>query len=327
MKKLLNHAKVLNEEESGGMGDKWELFGDDTRLSISRILPIAAGQGKALINEMEDNATVPDGEVPVSVLYYPAESDDTRHSDGGVVTIIFEIEGDEGEKQNTLCSMFPMFYTDIRYETTITQIELFSNRLEARLWLDIPHLSFSVCIFDTMFGVHRSKYLVDANYEVILSGMAYWMRSTAGDEYRIEDEAGIRQHRATDAWVKKHGSFYRERDLETALSEWEPSTAEDLEPVVFDLSRMRSYIPHDTYADDGQFAGKVTRVIPDALTMFGLSFWRVDVEVAEFENDDESGFVIPYFIPEERFESEWRPNEGDWISGNGWHNGYVNVKK
>lgn len=326
MEQLLKYAKELNEEESGGMGDKWDLFGDDTRLTISKILPVAAGHGKVLINEMEDRTTIPEGVEPVAVLYYPIESDDASGSDGGVVTLLLEGKNDEGEKINELCSMFPMFYTDIRYGSAITLIELFPNRCEARLWLSIPNLPFSVCIFDTMFGVHRSKYISEANYEVILSGMAYRMRSTAGDEYRIEDEESIARHRATDAWVKKHGSFYRDTDLETALAEWNPESSEDLEPVVFDLSRMRSYMPHDIYADDGQFAGEVVRVYPNAIEMFGVSFWRVDVAVAQFETDEENSFIIPYFIPENRFEGEWRPNVGEWVSGNGWHNGYINVK-
>ena len=327
MAKLLETARILGIEESGGHGDKWDVFDKDINKFLARALPVALKDSNVLIDEMSNTSSVPEGEEPVSVLVHLGELKSESDSVSGLVSILGSTEDEHHKRVNTLISFFPMFATDISYNAYIDGIELFPNHFEARLWLKIPNLPFEICIFDTAFGVHRGKYDNEIAYDASLSALAYYMRSTEGDEYKIEDEDGIRKHNATDAWVKKHGLFNRDTDLELALAEWKPSSPEDLEPVVFDLSRRRSFIPHDTFADDAQFAGKVIQVIPNDTVLFDVSFWRVDVQIGNFEDDEETAFIVPIYTTENCFGNDWRPKVGEYISGNGWFNGFLNTKK
>lgn len=325
MEKLLNHAKMLDEEESGGHGDKFAVFDDDLDAVIATILPLATREGKIIANQLDDPSLLPEGERPAIIFHYPSDAYNDTDSLGGIVSIIAPIEED-GETHNTFITAYPAFESEWYYDAQINLIEIFPNTLEARLWLQIPELPFSVCVFDTLYALYRGTYEADTSYEFFLSGLAYIMSPTEGDSFTIDDPDDIRRHRATDAWIEKHGRFNRETDLETALKQWEPSSPEDLEPILFDLSRRRSYLPHDTYADDANFAGKVLKVVPDALKVAGKSFWRVDVAIGAFEDEDQSDFLIPYFITEERFKGEWRPIEGEWVAGNGWINAYARIK-
>lgn len=326
MAKLLATVRLLSVDEAGGHGDKWDVFAEDVDRFIAYALTMAVKEGDVVIDEMKDSSTIPTNEEPVSILQSFGSQKVQSDSISAIVTVLGSAEDENHGRINTLISFFPMFSTDISYRANISGIDLFPNRLEARLWLEINNLPFNLCIFDTMFGVNRGKYERETSYAVVFSGLAYYMRSTEGDEFKIEDEEGIRKHRATNAWVEKHDFFSRETDLEAALSSWEPSSPKDLEPVVFDLSRRRTYMPHDSFADDAQFAGEVVRVIPDDIILCDVSFWRVDVNVGIFEDEDETGFIIPFYITEKQFEEKWRPEVGEWVSGNSWINGYINIK-
>ena len=145
-----------------------------------------------------------------------------------------------------------------------------------------------------------------------MAGLAYSMSLVAEDEeFVIDDPESIRRHRASLAWVEKHGSWNKETDLEALLAAWEPESPEDLEPIHFSMAKkMCAYIPRfGGVEDDAEYRGEVVDVKLNCLRLFGVEFWWVDVAIARNEQD----LVIPFFVAERTLSDEWRPRAGDYV--------------
>jgi hypothetical protein len=315
--KLLKTAKKL--EEDGGHGDKWAVFNDNVEEFIGTAINFAVKNGEVIINETkEDAANTPEGELAACLMHT-----DCSDGDGHGVNVVLAKSRDfGGDSDNlTLISMFPKFSVNSAIFAKVNLIELFPNSLEARLWLQTDFLPFSVCAFDTDFCANRGKYEVGESYEFHIFALAFSIVSTEGDSFAIDDEHGIRKHRATRAWVEKYGSLDAEKDLEAALLEWEPQTKEDLEPVVFDLSKLSMFMPHDKYADESSYSGEILEVMePEYAYIFGCNFWQIVVRVSNTDGDRE--LEIPLFVSKLTMQG-YVPKVGDFIKGIAWIGCYL----
>lgn len=315
--KLLKTAKRLTED--GGHGDKWNVFDKDIKGFLAKAVHFAVKNGEVIIDETkEGTANTPEGELPACLIYT-----DCSDGDGyGINTVCAKSKDFGGDGDNlTLISMFPKFFDPITIKARINEIELFPNALEARLWLQTDFLPFAICAFDTDFCLNRGKYEKDEPYEFHIFALAFLIASTNGDSFSIDDEDGIRKHRATRAWIDKHGSFNTENDLENALRTWEPTTKEDLEPIVFDLSRLTMLMAHDVYADESQYSGEILQVMePIYVSILGHKFWRLIVCVSG--SGDGKELEIPFFVSE-NLTQEFCPKVGDYIKGTAWLGCYL----
>lgn len=315
--KLLEIAKKL--EIDGGHGDKWDVFDKDTKRFLTNAIYFAINNGEVIVNETKEDAeNTPDGELPACLMFA-----DCSDGDGQGLNTVYAKSRDFGGGNDglTLISMFPKFFVNSTISAKVNLIELFPNTLEARLWLQTDFLPFSVCAFDTDFCANRGKYGVGESYEFHLFAMAFSIASTEGDSFTIDDEHGIRKHRATRAWVEKYGLFDANSDLEAALLAWEPQTKEDLEPIVFDLSRLSMLMPHDEYADESSYSGEILSVVePEYTYIFDCNFWHIIIRVSNVGNSQE--LEIPLFVSELTMQG-YTPKVGDFIKGRAWLGCYL----
>ena len=315
--KLLKTATKLDID--GGHGDKWAVFDSDISSFIAKVIDFAVQNGDIVINETNIDATdIPDGELSACLMYADCSDGDRN----GVNVVLAKSKDFDVDSDNlTLISMFPKFFVNSTISAKVNLIELFPNTLEARLWLQTDFLPFSVCAFDTDFCANRGKYGVEESYEFHLFAMAFSIASTEGDSFTIDDEHGIRKHRATRAWVEKYGLFDANSDLEAALLAWEPQTKEDLEPIVFDLSRLSMLMPHDEYADESSYSGEILSVVePEYTYIFDCNFWHIVIRVSNVGNSQE--LEIPLFVSELTMQG-YTPKVGDFIKGRAWLGCYL----
>jgi hypothetical protein len=144
MAKLLETVRLLSVDEAGGHGDKWDVFAEDVDRFIAYALTMAVKEGDVVIDEMKDSSTIPTNEEPVTILQSFRSQKVKSDSISAIVTVLGSAEDENRGRINTLISFFPMFSTDISYRAKISGIDLFSNRLEARLWLEINNLPFTI---------------------------------------------------------------------------------------------------------------------------------------------------------------------------------------
>ena len=115
----------------------------------------------------------------------------------------------------------------------------------------------------------------------------------------------------------------RERDEAAALAAWRPTTAEDLKPIRMDLSQMYYLMPASSGpADDHSYRGEVKAVKPRCFALYGMPFWRLDVTLLRRDSD----FVLPLYVAESLFESDWRPKVGEFAEGSLWLQAYANAR-
>jgi hypothetical protein len=317
--RLLDTARELTEEEAGGHGNRWGAFADDLDTFVETWLPVAVEQGQVVTLGVADGSGHEGLVAEVSgmgLLYADREED--RGRVGMLAVIAMDIEGPDGERTNVLASAFPFFADGLAYPVQVQEIALYPNRLEARLELAVA--GTLVFAFDPIFYQHRGLYRQGEASTFSLAALAYEMAPTGGEEIVIDDPERIRAFRARDAWVEAHGGWTRE-DEAAALAAWAPAPPEDLEPIRIDLSRGAMLLPgEEGPADDAFYQGEVTRVVPGAYILFGVSLWRVEVVVAR---PDDQALVLPFYVPEHRFAEGWRPGPGDYVKGSAWVQGYL----
>ncbi|MGH8147314.1 MAG: hypothetical protein ACREPY_13395, partial [Rhodanobacteraceae bacterium] len=217
---------------------------------------------------------------------------------------------------NLMASAYPMLGEGCQITATVERIGLHPNRLEARLELSLRGSGSMLWAFDPLFVRNRCVYRRDEPLVFSVAGLAYSMQPAAKLEHVIDDPQEIRRFRARDAWAKQYGHWSKDEGEAVSLAAWKPASEEDLEPIRIDMSRATMLMPaSEGPADDAAYMGEVIAVTPHALRILDGSFWRVDVLVM---HPDEDRVILPIFIAERLFTSDWRPQIGEFVTGLLW---------
>lgn len=318
---LFDAARRLTEEEAGGHGNRWGAFADDVEGFVETWLPLGLEQSSVVnlgvANDSGQEPLIAAGEPRGMGLVY-ADREEDRDRAGMLGVIAMDIKGPSGEIGNVLVSALPFFAEGLCYRAEVREIALHPCRLEARLELAVA--GTLVFPYDLLFYKHRALYRPGESYTFSLAALAYELEPTGGEEIVIDDPEQVRAFRAQDAWVETHGCWTRE-DETAALEDWEPGSPADMEPIRIDLSRMAMLMPgEDGPADDAFFQGEVKRVIPHVYVLFGVPIWRVDVVVA---NPEDQVLTLPFYVPEHCLSDGWRPRPGGYVKGSAWVQGYL----
>jgi hypothetical protein len=330
-KRLLDSATVVSEADATGHGNHWGVFTDDVSALMQRWLGTAIAEAKIPniedlgIEDMHELESLEGLDEPqaVGLLYTGVEKGVEAYDTGatwdslindGLMAVIHVEPGADGQPpKNELWSAYPFFHIGSTCRAEVERIELFPNRLEARLQLKLAS-GVEVTAFDAMFWRYRGLYREGATYEFALAGLAYRMEPASEQEFSIKDPEFIRLYNAQVAWVKTHGA-YRPTDKEAALAAWKPSSPDDLKPICFDTSEMTAFIPDSTYTDEFSFQGRVVDVAPHAVNFMDTNFWRTSVVVLLH---DERHLMLDIYVAERLFPDDWRPGLGEFVSGVAW---------
>lgn len=287
---LLDGARELTAEESGGHGGRWQAFDEDVEGFFDRWLRPAVE--KALVPELgvtdpgSESLALSLGEPELAGLLYTGDARNT-----GLMAVI-EVQA-KGES-NVFVAGYPFFGDGAEYLATVDELRPHPNRAEARIDLALES-GASLFAFDAMFWRHRGIYREGEHYRFMVSGLAYSMGPTESQDVVITDPEKIRAFR--------------------------PDDPGNLEPVRIITSQMAALMPASSGpADDAGYHGEVVRVVPRAVRALDMDFWRVDTVVMRADDED---FVLPIYVAERYFTNDWRPRVGEYITGAVWVQAYL----
>ncbi len=315
MNLMLQNARELTEDEAGGHGDHWEVFQEDVGAFVGNWVREALEQGiPPVLNLTPDLSTlIAAGEPNAVALLYGAECPLSRNT--GWLSVS---EPDPAKKELRLCSAYPFFGEGVEVDATVGEVDLFPNRLEARLALYLT-AGGMIEVFDTQFWKHRALYEEDAVYRFKVSALAYAMKPVGEQVMVIDDTEQVRRYHVRKAWAEQHGVWTKD-DEAAALAAWQPESPADLEPIRINMGQMAMLMPTGNgFRDDAVYQGEVMGVTPATLSVFGVSFWRVEVTVWR----DDQDMVLPFFVAERLFPGDWRPAVGDYVKGTAWLQAYA----
>jgi hypothetical protein len=315
MSLMLQNARELTEDEAGGHGDHWEVFQEDVEAFVNQRMREAVEKGLPPVSGLTPDLSplAEAGEPNAVALFYGAECPLSRNT--GWLSVI---ESDPARNELRLCSMYPVFGEGVVLDATVAKIDLFPNRLESRLELNLV-AGGVIDVFDTHFWKHRALYEEDAVYRFNVSALAYAMKPVGEQVMVMDDPEQVRRYHARKAWAEQHGAWTKD-DEAAALAAWQPESPDDLEPIRFHMEQMAMLMPAGNgFRDDAVYQGEVMRVTPATFTLFGVSFWRVEVTVWR----DDQDMVLPFFVAERLFPGDWRPAVGDYVQGTAWLQAYA----
>ncbi len=314
---LLKSALELSDNEVGGYGHQWEVFGVDAADALSELLPAAvSGSGQPTVgiwnSEHALRSAVPGEPIGLAGLYVGA-TQGCEHA--GIVTV-FHI--DESAKTTNVVAFFPFLAAGCRVSGRVEQICLHPSRLEAHLNIALDNGALIVA-FEPLFANHRDLYRAGRTCVFTVFALAYSIRPQRETEFLIDDPAQIRAFHARDAWVKEHGVWSRENH-EAAMAAWRPQSEDDLAPLRISTAGMAALVPASAGpACHSEFRGTVVSVTPDSVSIIGVRLWRVDILVIRAESD----VVLPVYVSPRAFNGDWRPAAGDNVEGVAWINAYL----
>ena len=67
--------------------------------------------------------------------------------------------------------------------------------------------------------------------------------------------------------------------------------------------------------------GEVTSVMARAAMLPGMNFWQVDVAVVRDDEDDT--LVLPIYVADRTWKTDWRPKVGEYVQGVIWVQGHA----
>lgn len=322
---LFFQARVMSDEEAGGHGERWELFAENAKEIIANWLPTAINNSKVVELGVHDKASnaelIASGEYQAAGLLYSDRKHDENLA-GMLLVIAINVQDEpSGDVHNKLVTAYPFFTEGAQIDTVVESIDLFPNRTEAVITL-LHGDEMSLHVFDTLFYNHRALYRKGQKARFSIAALAYSMEPADTQTFTIDDPEKIRRHRASEAWAKKYGYWFKEEDEETALAQWEPETPEDLEPIRISTEQMAAYFP-SSYGggNDFSYRGEVTGIKPEAHVLFGMPVWRIDVTVSRLMGDVD--FTLPFYVTEKAFAEGWRPKVGEYVAGTAWMQGYM----
>ncbi len=317
--KLIESARRLTAEQSDGHGNRWAVFEEDVESFIEQRIGTAVERSIRLPVSHEDadalHHLVRGGEPDIAGLMY--SEDRTELPQVGLLALIAI-----GQRRllsrraaNTLWSAYPFFADGTEVDARISEIGLHPNRAEATLRLDLEE-GQTLIAFDALFFRHRARYLADQLRRFSITALAYQFGPTVAQEHVIDNPDTVRRMRAVEAFVKDNGHRSEESDGDTAIQNWPPKSPEDLEPIRIWTGSATYCLPSSNGpADDVSFQGKVVAVHPSYCSLFGVTFWRVDVIVRS--PDDPRG-TLPFYVSERLLSNDWRPTVGEYVEGTAW---------
>lgn len=317
---LIDSAIELSDEEAGGHGGHWAVFDDDVPELMQHWLSIAISQANVVPLGLADQTVleqlINQGE-PRSIALLYAESEQCAGS--GLLSLIHIKTDTKTQKTNNeLWSAYPFFKEGNEVVAEIDTLQLFPNRIEARLTLNLVHNSGAqMTVFDPLFWAHRSLYRAHQPYHFSVAALAYEMMPVTDEEIIIDDPEQIRKFHARRAWVEHSGSWTPANE-EASLAAWQAQSEEDNEPIRISLATMAALFSVKS-SDDAEFQGEVVTITPRAVSILECYFWRIDTLV--IRNDED--FILPIYVAERLFTDQWRPEVGQYVKGSVWLQAYA----
>ncbi|EPF71506.1 hypothetical protein [Acinetobacter rudis] len=218
----------------------------------------------------------------------------------------------ENNKPKAVKTAFPSFHSPYNCNAKISRIISCKSNTQAVLQLQLGPNS-TVYAFDQLYSVNHDFYQADEDYQVQLNGWAYALEKVSDhDSIVVDDPASIRHHHALNDILAEHDGVSPD-NLQELIDAWQPKTAEELEPVTVDFSKMVAYLYGETLGqeDEAWFQGKI--VGKTNMPFMQQNFTLYDVTL--FLEPDQPATLIRIATQEPELQNF---EIGQYIRGNIW---------
>jgi hypothetical protein len=198
------------------------------------------------------------------------------------------------KSSNEFISGYPFVREGTKMELKITEIIEWDNKYEAVIiaeTVDEHTLSF----FDAKYYKNKDKYKVGGTYTFAIAALGYNVKILNEKSFSFEGEKAI-------DWLTKIG---RQPTLDAMGN---------VEPVVFDLSKLVTYLPRTEYPDDAEFQSPINRI--ETVEAFDDEFYKLNITI--FRDPD---ICINLYAKTSFFER--KPQINDPVRGILWLQGYL----
>ncbi|AOA57839.1 hypothetical protein [Acinetobacter larvae] len=238
----------IDEQNFGSHVEHWSLLDEDACAVVPSWL------GQAL------NAPI----MPMGLCAQESDMDPTtwliqgpQHSAVMLNQVIDVVE----HKPQAVKTAFPSFSSPYKIKATVQRIICSQSNSQAVLQLNLG-ANAVVYAFDTLYSVNHTQYQKQQDYAVQLNAWAYDLEKVADHEQIVvDDAASIKHHRALNDILSAHQGIAPD-NLQELIDAWQPKSAQDLEPVTVDFSKMVAYLYGETLGqeDEAWFQGKIVGI-------------------------------------------------------------------
>jgi hypothetical protein len=199
----------------------------------------------------------------------------------------------EKSKCNEVVSTCPIVRNGKKIKLRITDIKEWSNGVEAVIEGETES-EHTISFFDTQYFKNKNKYKIGRIYAFTISALSYNVGILQEKSFSFEGQ------KAVDLLAKIH-----KQPTYDALG--------NIEPVVFDLSNLVTYLPRNEYPDDAEFQSPINDV--EVVNAFDNEFYKFNITI--FRDPD---ICIDLYAKTRFFEQ--RPKINEPLRGVLWIQGY-----
>ncbi|MDR1984487.1 MAG: hypothetical protein LBQ28_06670 [Prevotellaceae bacterium] len=195
---------------------------------------------------------------------------------------------------NQFVSGFPFVRDGAKLELTITEIKEWDNKYEAVLVAETAD-DHTISFFDTKYYKNKDKYKIGGTYTFAVAALGYNV------EFLKEKSFSFEGQKAVD-WLAKIGK--------------KPTydSNGNVEPIVFDLSNLVTYLPRTEYPDDAEFQSPINAV--ETIKAFDNDFYKINITI--FRDPD---VCIDLYAKTSFF--DYKPDVNEPLRGVIWVQGYL----
>jgi hypothetical protein len=268
-----------------GHGYHWECVTNPDDL-VKKQLPNLLQNGQ-LENKEEVNAIFfDDGMQSTETLFSIAVEDD--------FSALALIVSSRDKISNQFVSGYPFVRNGKKIALKITEIKEWDNKYEAVIVTETVD-EYTISFFDTKYYKNKGKYKIGKTYTFVVAALAYNVEILKEKSFAFEGQKAV-------DWLAKIGN-HPTYDAQG-----------NVEPVVFDLSNLVTYLPRTEYPDDAEFQSPINRI--ETVRAFDNEFYKFNITI--FRNPD---ICIDLYAKISFFEC--KPEINEPLRGVLWLQGYL----
>ncbi|MDR1896485.1 MAG: hypothetical protein LBR10_06820 [Prevotellaceae bacterium] len=268
-----------------GHGNHWECLGnlDD---ALKKILPKVVQQGDT-VEKAEVMTDCFENEKPEKHTVFSI-------SINAELSAIALIVNNQKKQTNDIVSAYPFVQNKNQIRLKIMEIREWDNLIEGIIVGETED-EHTLSFFDTKYFKNKELYQIGRTYPFSFSALGYNV------EYLKDKNFSFAGQQAVD-WLAKIG---RKPTYDSNGK---------VEPVVFDLSNLVSFLPQNEYPDDAEFQSPVFAV--EIVSAFDTQFYKLKIQI--YRDPD---VFIDLYAKTTFFDR--KPDTNDSVRGIIWLQGYL----
>jgi hypothetical protein len=267
-----------------GHGDHWECVAN--LADVPKILSVMLQKGEVIEKAEITADCFGDGQKAVHTVFSISHRAD--------ISAFALIINNEKSKCNEVVSAYPIVEDGKKIKLKVTDIKEWSNGVEAVIECETEN-EHTISFFDTQYFKNKDKYKIGKIYAFTIAALSYNVEILHDKSFSFEGQKAI-------DWLAK----IRKKPTYDVLG--------NIEPVVFDLSNLVTYLPRNEYPDDAEFQSPINSV--ESVSAFDNEFYKFNITI--FRDPD---VCIDLYVKTSFFER--KPEINEPLRGLIWVQGYL----